>query len=220
MSRVGIVVSVNIAQPIPVMHGDKEVQTGIFKTPAGKPLHLSRTGLAGDGQADLINHGGEDKAVCVYSADHYPYWERELDKPVVAGAFGENFTVSDFTEESLCIGDILRVGEAVVQVSQPRQPCFKLGLKHRMPELPLHVQQTGFTGFYFRVLQEGIVKDGDGLYMERRHSAAVTVAEANRLKYTDKSDIEGIKRLLAVAELSASWRESFENRLAELEGKK
>jgi MOSC domain-containing protein YiiM len=201
------------------MHGDKEVRTGIFKTPAGTPLFLSRAGLAGDGQADLINHGGEDKAVCVYSADHYPFWKREWGVEAGAGAFGENFTVAEITENSLCIGDVLRVGEAVVQVSQPRQPCFKLGLKHRMPELPLHVQQTGFTGFYFRVLEEGIVKDGDALYIEGRHPAAVSIAEANRLKYKDKSEIEGIRRLLAVAELSASWRESFESRLAELEGK-
>ena len=216
MTRLGNLLSLNTALAKTVMDGSKEVRTGIFKKPSGKPLFLGASGLEGDGQADLINHGGADKAVCVYPLAHYPYWENELGGKLAFGAFGENFTVSGCGEETLRIGDVVRVGEALLEVSQPRQPCFKLGMKHRMPELPLLVQQTGYTGFYFRVLREGTVAEGDELALERRHPAEVTLAEANRLNYRDKEDINGIKRLLAVPELSDSWREMFEARLAKL----
>ncbi|MBW7459428.1 MOSC domain-containing protein, partial [Paenibacillus sepulcri] len=181
MSVIGQLLSLNIALPVAVLHGSREVETGIFKKPSSRPLYLAKTGLDGDGQADLINHGGEDKAVCVYSSVHYPYWASEWGKDAEAGAFGENFTVSRITEQSICIGDIVRAGEAVVQVSQPRQPCFKLGIKHGLPKLPLQVQQTGYSGFYFRVLQEGIVAAGDELVLASRHPAGVTIAEANRI---------------------------------------
>lgn len=217
MILLGELVSLNIATPVSVPHGSKKVETGIFKKPAGKPLHLTFTGLAGDGQADLINHGGPDKAVCVYTNAHFPYWSEKWGESVQNGAFGENFTVSGLTEESLCIGDTVRVGEALLQVSQPRQPCFKLGLKHNLPDLPLQVERTGYTGFYFRVLHEGMVAEGDELFLERRHPAGVTISEANRVMSVDKKDTAGIRRLLEIPELAMSWRETFVSRLAKLE---
>lgn len=216
MALLGRIVSLNISKPVMILHGNKEVETGINKKPSGEPLMLAFTGLIGDGQADLIHHGGPDKAVCAYSSVHFPYWERQWKRTVEPGAFGENFTLSELTEGSLCIGDTVRVGQALVQVSQPRQPCFKLGLKHGLPELPQQVQKEGYTGFYFRVLEEGKVAEGDGLYLEARHSAAITIAEANRIMYIEKSNVERIERILAVEELAESWRQTFQSRLAKL----
>jgi len=217
MIVLGKLLSLNIALPVAVMHGSKEIATGIFKKPSDLPLYLGRMGLDGDGQADLIYHGGEDKAVCVYSSVHFPFWSDEWKEEVAPGAFGENFTVSHITEQELCIGDILHVGGAIVQVSQPRQPCFKLGLKHNKPQLPLRVQQTGRTGFYLRVLQEGMVGQGDELLLASRHPKGITLAEANRIMHTDKKDAAGMRKLLALEELSGSWRETIGTRLVALE---
>lgn len=216
MTVLGKLLSLNIAKSVTVPYGSKEVETGIFKTSCGMPLLLTRTGLIGDQQADLVNHGGPDKAVCVYSADHFPYWEREWGKRVEAGAFGENFTVQGMTEANIHIGDIIRIGEAAVQVSQPRSPCFKLGVKHGMPDLPLQVQQTGYTGYYFRVLKEGIVQEGDELIVEQRHKTAISISEANELMYVNKEDRDGISRLLSIQELAESWQEHFTKRLDKL----
>jgi MOSC domain-containing protein YiiM len=216
MTVLGKLISLNIAKTVSVPYGSKEVETGIFKTSIAMPLMLTRTGLIGDQQADLLNHGGPDKAVCVYSADHFPYWEKEWGKPVEAGAFGENFTVQGLTEAIMHIGDTFRIGEAVVQVSQPRSPCYKLGVKHLMPELPLHVQQAGHTGYYFRVLQEGIVQEGDELILEQRHEIGLSIAAANELMYVNKEDRDGISRLLSVQELAESWKDHFAKRLDKL----
>lgn len=207
------IVSLNIGQPKPAAFNGKEVSTGLFKTPADEPLFLSRTNFEGDGQGDLVHHGGPDKAVCVYPHEHYPYWERELQRSLEYGAFGENLTIRGLAETDVCIGDIYRLGEASVQVSQPRQPCFKLSMRYGKPEMPLLVQETGFTGFYFRVLEEGLVSPADGLTRTWRHPLGVTVDYANRIMHRDKGNFEGIRRLLAVEELSANWRRTFEKRL-------
>ncbi|TVY05537.1 MOSC domain-containing protein [Paenibacillus cremeus] len=208
--------SLNVSKPVTVEYNGKSLETGIYKEPVSGSVFLSRVNLEGDGQADLVYHGGEDKAVCVYCSEHYPYWEERLDgKLSGSGAFGENFTVSGMTESELCIGDVFGIGEAVVQVSQPRQPCFKLAVKHGVTDLPAQVQATGYTGYYFRVLQEGRVEAGQPFRLMERDALGVTVAEANRLKYHDKQDVEGVRKLLQVKALSASWRESFERRLEE-----
>ncbi|NOU93892.1 MOSC domain-containing protein [Paenibacillus sp. LMG 31456] len=199
--------------PVTIDYKGKLLETGIFKEPVNRSLMLSFSQLEGDGQGDMINHGGEDKAVCVYCEEHYSYWEDKLQRKLSYGAFGENFTVTGLLESDIHIGDIFAVGEAVVQVSQPRQPCFKLGWKHKMPELPEQVQDTGFTGYYFRVLKEGTVSAGDDIRLIERHALAITAAEANRLKYHDKTDLAGIHTLLAVEALADSWRKSFEKRL-------
>ncbi|WP_051587715.1 MOSC domain-containing protein [Paenibacillus darwinianus] len=158
--KLGILLAVNTGKPVPVLHGRQEVQTGIFKTTVDGPVRAAVNGLPGDGQADTVNHGGPDKAICVYSRSHWEHWEREWGEPPAFGAFGENFTITGGAEEDIGIGDIIRVGEAVAQVSQPRLPCFKLGLKHGRPELPGQVLESGRTGYYFRVLEEGAVQAG------------------------------------------------------------
>ncbi|NHN34587.1 MOSC domain-containing protein [Paenibacillus agricola] len=205
--------SLNISKPITVNHQGRPVETGIFKNPVNQTLYLSHTQLDGDGQADLINHGGVDKAVCAYCAEHYAYWEEKLQRKLPFGAFGENFTIAGLTETTIHIGDVYEIGTAIVQVSQPRQPCFKLALKHQVSDLVLQVQETGYTGYYFRVLKEGLVASGQMFRLQTNHPLAITVAETNLLKYVDKSNTEAIRHLLTVNELAESWRESFQKRL-------
>ncbi|WP_079915069.1 MOSC domain-containing protein [Paenibacillus sp. 32352] len=210
--------SLNVGKPIVIEYMGKPLETGIYKKPVEGPVYLSSIQLQGDGQADLINHGGKDKAVCVYCSEHFDFWSQKLGRPLSFGAFGENFTVSGMVESEVHIGDIFEVGEALVQISQPRQPCFKLGKKYDEPELPLMFQNTGYTGYYFRVLKEGLVEKGQRIKLVDRHSSAVTIMEANRVKYHDKSDWARIRALLEIDALSESWRASFQKRLDSAEG--
>ncbi|WP_252501791.1 MOSC domain-containing protein [Sporosarcina sp. Marseille-Q4943] len=209
--------SLNVGKPQDVQFGKKEITTGIHKKPVSEPVLLSTLNFTGDGQGDLVNHGGKDKAVCVYQFEHYSYWEKELGKQLQPGAFGENLTLQGLTEDEVCIGDSFQIGEAIVQVSQPRQPCFKLSLIHERKDMPLLVQNTGYTGYYFRVLKEGIVSPSDELVHVSRPTLAITVTEANRLMYHDKDDLDGIRPLLKLEELSESWRKTFLKRLDGIE---
>ncbi|PFQ08723.1 MOSC domain-containing protein [Bacillus cereus] len=206
--------SLNIGLPKEVTYGGKVIHTGINKKQVKEPVYLSFVKFNGDGQADLVHHGGVDKAVCVYTGDHYPYWEKELNQDLVYGAFGENITVSGMSEEDVCIGDMFELGQAIVQVTQPRQPCFKLAKKYNIPKLPLYFQETGYTGFYFRVLKEGWVSSVDTLKRLQSDPKGVSVAFANRIMHKEKQNIEGVKRILEVNALSNSWRKSFEKRIS------
>ncbi|MGN4422892.1 MOSC domain-containing protein [Bacillus cereus group sp. MYBK30-1] len=195
------------------MYGGKLIQTGINKKQVKEPVFLSFLKFNGDGQADLVHHGGVDKAVCVYSGDHYPYWEKELNQELVYGAFGENITVRGMREEDVCIGDTFQFGKATVQITQPRQPCFKLAKKYNIPKLPLYFQDTGYTGFYFRVLKEGWISPVDTLKLLKSDPKGVSVSFANRIMHKEKQNFEGLKRILEVNALSASWRKTFEKRI-------
>ncbi|WP_430006563.1 MOSC domain-containing protein [Metabacillus idriensis] len=196
-----------------VLYNGREIETGIYKESVDHQLFLSKTNVEGDGQADLVHHGGEDKAVCVYSFDHYSYWEDALGVQLEPGAFGENLTIRGLTEENVCIGDVFQFGEAIVEVSQPRQPCFKLAMRHEVKDLPVQIQNTKFTGFYLRVLKEGRVSKEDCLKLLEPHANGVSIAAANQIKYHDKQNKEAIMRILEVKALSDSWRSSFEKRL-------
>jgi MOSC domain-containing protein YiiM len=148
---------------------DEPWESGIFKAPVTGPVRLGRLGLDGDGQADRVNHGGPDKAVNVYSADHHAAWRAELGRSEIGpGAFGENFTIRGATEAEVCLGDVFRVGEALVQITQPRQPCWKLARRWRLPDFAARVEASGRTGWYLRVLAEGVVSAGDRLLLEDR----------------------------------------------------
>lgn len=211
------IISLNIGQPVSIKHQKKQVLTGIYKKPVKELIYLGSTNFAGDGQADLVHHGGRDKAVCVYPYEHYPYWERELSKTLEFGAFGENLTVQGLLEKEVCIGDMFLVGGAVVQISQPRQPCFKLSVRYERPDMPVLVQNTGLTGFYFRVIQEGWVSRDSNLEQISKHPESVTIAYANQIMHHDKNDVAGIKKLLSVSELSESWKNTLLKRLDEIE---
>ncbi|UJF32427.1 MOSC domain-containing protein [Paenibacillus hexagrammi] len=211
------IVSVNVGIPQSIIYQGKELETGIYKSQVSSSLRLTKTQLEGDGQADLVNHGGPDKAICVYAKEHFAYWESKLGCELHPGAFGENLTVTGLLEDVVCIGDIFQIGDAVVQVSQPRQPCHKLAKRYDVQDLPVQVQNTGFTGYYFRVLKEGNIPAQPTIRLTQKDPAGITVANANQIKYHDKANAEGIRSILAVEALSQSWRQSFEKRLSELE---
>ncbi len=211
------IISINIGKPRVMLHNNKEIQTGICKTQVREQVYLGKHNFRGDGQADLIHHGGEDKAVCVYPFEHYSHWEKVLDRKLEFGAFGENLTINGMPESEVCIGDIYQLGEAVVQVSQPRQPCFKLAAKYDTKDLPVLFQNTGFTGYYFRVLQEGMVLPSAIVTLIEKHPRQISIEFANQVMHHEKDNMEGIKELLEVEALSHSWRETLTKRLAGIE---
>lgn len=210
-------VALNVGMPLLMAHGSKEIVSGIFKQSSALSHEISFTGVQGDGQGDLVHHGGPDKAVCVYFEQRYPYWREQYEETFDYGAFGENLTLSNWKEEDLCIGDIIQAGDVVFQVSQPRQPCYKLGLRHTLPELPAHVQREGYTGLYFRVLKEGSIQAGVELEVIHKHPARKSILEANRVMFWDKEDKQAIRELIEVEELSTSWKQQLGARLNRLE---
>jgi MOSC domain-containing protein YiiM len=205
--------SVQVGKADSFQYQGKTQSTAINKKPVQLPIYLGSRHFSGDEQADLIYHGGVDKAVCVYAFEHYSHWEQFLEIPLTFGAFGENMTVLGMLEPDVCIGNIYLIGETLVQVSQPRQPCHKLGHRHNRVDLPLHVQKTGYTGFYFRVLQEGWVGINPSILLEKEDPLKVTISFANQIMFTDKRDPEGVRRILAVPSLSESWRQILSKRL-------
>ena len=213
----GVLLSVNVGMPAAWRYGSKTVMSGILKMPVPGPVRALRDGLPGDGQADLKHHGGSDRAVCVYSGDHSGYWESQWGKPCEYGAFGENFTISGFVETGVHIGDIFRIGTAVFQVTQPRMPCYKLGMRHNRPKLPDEVLKSGRTGWYFRVLEEGEVRPGDRIErIGMRHRNPI-VAEAAQIEAFRRRDRGAIRRMLEADGLSADWKAAMADRLAGLE---
>lgn len=211
------VLAINVGLPKLLPGQKNEVLSGIVKHPVSSPVFLSFTGMTGDAQADLVHHGGPDKAVCVYDYSRYAALEQLLDRKLNWGAFGENLTVTGCTEEEVRIGDIFELGDAQVQVSQPRQPCFKLSARYDYKELPVYFQETGHTGFYFRVLKEGEVGPASNFRKVRTEAAYMTILEANRIMHQGKQDVEGMRALLAIPVLSDSWRQTLLKRLNKLE---
>jgi MOSC domain-containing protein YiiM len=209
------IVSLNVGLPSAQCYGREVVWTAGAKKPVPRAVLRSR-GFEGDGQADRQNHGGVDKAVCVYPLDHYPYWENLLGRPLEPASFSENLTVSGAVEDEVCIGDVFGVGEAVVQVSQPRTPCGKLAGKNRERTLVRLVAQAGFTGFYMRVLSEGLVSDGDAFEPLERHPDRISVAAVNQIIFGRSEDEPLIERLANLPEFGADGRTIFAGRLERL----
>ena len=211
------ILSVNVSLPKEIQYRSKTVRTGIFKEPVKGRVRLRTLNLDGDGQADLIAHGGIYRAVYVYSIENYDYWKRELGRADFShGQFGENFTVEGMLEDDTCIGDVFRVGSALVEVTQPRPPCYKLAIKMGLAKFPKLFLASGRVGFYFRVLEEGDVGAGDVLERIRSDSERMTVREMNRLLYFEPENFDGARKALNLKALSPGWRQSFEERLAEV----
>lgn len=202
------IVSLNVGKPKVVQLNGKEVTTGFYKEAVHEPLYLSKLNFDGDGQAEAY-HGGVDKAVCVYPYEHYAYWEQELNRKLSSVAFGENLTVTGMLESDVHIGDIFQIGQAVVEVTQPRRPCYKISGRHDVKDLTLRVQNSGYTGFYLRVLEEGDIGPDSTIERLLLHPAQVTVAFANEHMYHSLGHIEAIQQILAVDALSESWRIKF-----------
>ena len=189
---------------------DKEWNTAFAKSPRPGKHWLAYRGFENDQQADSRNHGGVDKAVCVYASEHYPHWRDILKLPDFPfGAFGENFTTQGLIETEVCVGDILSIGEAIVQVSQPRQPCWKLARHWRIKDLASQVEQNGFSGFYLRVLRHGHVISGDSFELRQRLHPRWTIQNCNEIMYHRKEDAEAARELSGCPELSGSWKDAL-----------
>lgn len=207
------VLSINTCVPETTVYQGKELKTGIYKKPVTGEVYLDYLNFAGDAQADLVNHGGADKAVCVYPYEHYAYWEQQLGTRLALPAFGENLTTTGKTEADVRLGDIYQLGTAVVQVSQPRQPCFKLAHMHQAPELPVWVRETGYTGYYLRVLEPGTVRAADTLTLVEAGHLEMTIAKANQILHRKAAAKDEIRSLLRVEALAESLRKMLNKRL-------
>ena len=200
------------------MHNGEPVSTGIFKEPVAGPVRLRRLNLDGDRQADLSVHGGLTKAVYAYPLEHYGFWKQELpgmDLPY--GMFGENLTVTGLLENEVNVGDRLRVGDAELMVTEPRLPCYKLGIKFGRADIIKRFLQSRRTGFYFSVLKEGFVAAGNEIEVLDRDPARISISEIVRLYAFDKDDLPGLRRVVELKALSESWRAHFRERLQKLE---
>lgn len=192
--------------------------TGFFKIPIQGPVFVRTTNLDGDGQADLENHGGIDKPVLAYSADHYRKWRRELGIPEMPfGAFGENLTIAGLSEESVYIGDIFGIEEARFEVSQPRQPCWKLARRWRMHKLPAMVVRNGRSGWYLRVLEPGRIEKQMPVTLVERPNPEWSVARANQILHHRTQDLALTLQLAGVPRLADSWVEELHDRAERLE---
>jgi len=209
------VVSVNVGLPRTVRWKGRDVTTGIFKDPVEGRVPLRRLNLDGDRQADLSVHGGAAKAVYAYPLEHYGFWREELEEELPAGAFGENLTVEGLPlEGEAAVGDRFRVGTAELVVTQPRLPCYKLGLRFGREDMVKRFLASGRTGFYLAVAVEGDVGAGDLFVTIARDPARIPVAEITRVYASDRDDRATIERLVALAALPDDWRGFFENQLA------
>lgn len=210
-------VSLNIALPRIVEWNGDPVATGIFKEPVPGPIMLRTLNLDGDRQADLSVHGGVSKAVYAYPSEHYEFWKKELPAMELPyGMFGENFTTEGLFEERLNIGDHFRVGEAELVVTEPRLPCYKLGIKFGRSDIIRKFLQSRRTGFYFAVLKEGIVKAGDAFELMSREGNDVSVSDITRLYAFEKDDLATLRRAVKLEALSESWREYFRKQIEKL----
>jgi MOSC domain-containing protein YiiM len=211
--------SVNVGRPRAVMQDGEAVLTGIFKDPVKGRVTLRTVNLDGDGQADLSAHGGPTKAVYVYPSEHYDYWKRELPGMELPwGMFGENFTTVGLLESQLNIGDKFHVGSATVTVTEPRMPCYKLGIKFGRPDIVKKFLASERTGFYFRVLEEGEVGADDGIRLIERNNDGLRVSDVTRLYTHEKADLGLLRRAIKVEALPESWKSYFQHRLAKLAG--
>ncbi len=206
--------SVNVALPREVEINGNPVATGIYKDPVSGPVWLGRLQLAGDGQADLTVHGGEFQAAYSYPVEHYAHWAQVMGRESFPhGMFGENFTISGLLEDAVCIGDIWRIGEARVQVTMPRLPCFKFGHKIGRPAILKEFLHSGHSGFYHRVLTEGSVKAGDEIELLERDPRGITVRRMLGMQKLGEGDAASVRQALEIDCLPPSLRRDLEARL-------
>jgi MOSC domain-containing protein YiiM len=210
-------ISVNVGLPRVVMNNGEPVATGIFKDPVEGRVMLRTFNLDGDRQADLSVHGGRSKAVYVYPSEHYDYWKREFPEMKLPwGMFGENFTSAGLFEPELNIGDKYSVGSAVVMVTEPRLPCYKLGIKFGRADIVKRFLASERTGFYLAVLQEGKVGVGDFFELLEKNEPSVRVMDITRLYTREKHNVRLLRRAIEVEALPESWKSYFQKRLEKL----
>lgn len=203
-------ISVNVGLPRDVIWKGRTVTTGIYKEPVEGAVRVRKLNLDGDRQADLSVHGGPEKAVYAYPSEHYAYWRSELDRPELTwGMFGENFTTDGLLEKDTNIGDTFRIGSAVVMVTQPRMPCYKLGIKFERDDILKRFLSSLRSGFYFSVLEEGEVAAGDEIKLVARDPNNITVEDITKLYSTERDNDALKRRAIEVEGLPLSWRNFF-----------
>ena len=212
------IVSLNVGRPRLVMRNDEPVSTAIFKEPVTGRVVLRTLNLDGDRQADLTVHGGPEKAVYIYPSEHYAFWKQELpDMDLPWGMFGENFTAEGILETETHIGDRFRIGAAELMVTQPRMPCYKLGIRFGRTDIIRRFLASERTGFYFSVLQEGEVAAGDEIQLIEKNTSGVRVVDVTRLYGSEKDNVDLMQRAIATEALPESWRDYFRKRIEKLE---
>jgi MOSC domain-containing protein YiiM len=210
-------VSINVGQPRLVEWNGKTIETGIFKDPVMGPVRVARTNLAGDRQADLTVHGGADKAVYAYPSEHYPFWSRELDRPDLPwGMFGENLTTEGLDESTVRVGDRFAIGTAELEVSQPRLPCVKLGLKFERADMVKRFLRSGRLGFYVRVRREGVIEAGEPIRRLGADPDAPTIADLALLEASGRDDVALLERAVRTPAMTESWRQRYRDQLERL----
>jgi len=206
--------SVNVGLPREIEWKGKIVRTSIFKASVPGRVPVAKLNLKGDQQSDLSVHGGIDKAVYAYPSEHYPFWRQQLpDMDLPWGVFGENLTTEGLLEETFHIGDRLRIGSAEFVVTQPRMPCFKLGIRFNRSDIVKRFLQSGRTGFYFAVLREGEVAAGDSIELLEKDEHNIPVADVVNLYRRDATNQDLLRRVSELPSLPKSWRDYFRTRL-------
>jgi MOSC domain-containing protein YiiM len=207
-------ISVNVGLPREVTWHGRAVRTSIWKNPVQGRVHVATLNLNGDQQSDLSVHGGVDKAVYLYPSEHYPFWQGELPgSDLPPGAFGENLTSEGLLEDRVQVGDRLRIGTAEFIVTQPRMPCFKLGIRFERPDLVKRFLQSKKTGFYLAVQREGEVAAGDPIGFIDRSESGITILDVTNLYASDSQSQDLLRRASELPALPESWRDYFRKRL-------
>lgn len=210
----GRVISVNVGLPRRVDWRGEKVRTAIWKSPVRGRVMARRLNLEGDGQADLQGHGGENRAMLVYQIESYQYWQKLLGLQLSEfGWFGENLTVSGLADADVCIGDRFRIGETVVEVTQPRVTCYRLGIRTGKTEMPSLLVQHGRPGFYLRVLEEGTIGENDPIQLIADGKSQMSVTSVDQLLYLGAHPVDQLERAIAINALSDGWKRSFRNLL-------
>tara|TARA_B100000686_G_scaffold353950_1_gene461795 strand:- start:67622 stop:68275 length:654 start_codon:yes stop_codon:yes gene_type:complete len=211
------ILSINISEPKKIIFNGKELITSIYKKPVDKSVELTDLGIMGDQQADLKVHGGYDKAVYVYSHKHYQLWSEKLKRNFDEfGLVGENLTIDDFNEEKINIGDEFSVSDCILKITQPRIPCYKLGIKMNDRNFPKNFSQSGRTGAYMKVLKTGKISPGDSLDLIKKEKNSMSIYEITDLLYIDIDNIDKMKNVIQIDSLTEEIKEKFRERLIKL----
>lgn len=210
----GTLIAVSSGRKALVTHGSRTIETAFVKSPIDGPVNISTLGIDGDEHV-YEHHGGPDMALLLYPVEHYSYWRKLGLALPAAGAMAENLTTQGVRETDVAIGDFITVGSAVLQVAQPRSPCFKLAARFARKSLPVEMQTTGYTGYLVRVIEPGVCAAGDAVTCEKGPAVdRISIADAGRILNVDRHDVEGAQRLLSVAELGETVRNTLSARVA------
>lgn len=209
------IISLNVGKPRSIPYSEGEARTSIFKSPVPGPLLLRRLNLDGDAQADLQVHGGRNKALYAYPSEHYEFWRKEFpEQELPWGMFGENLTTEGLTEENACIGDQFRIGEAIVKVTQPRMPCYKLGIRFGRPDMVKRFLASRRSGIYFSVVEEGFINVGDTIEKSHEDENRLSIADINRAYADTKNNLALVRRIVSLGILPQGLHSEFAEELA------